>query len=139
MPQTPASRERRWKAQRAFVDLLGKEDVEFRTSSLLVAKYMSLFLTSEVASLSGQSEGKSPGGYSMNDHMERIRYISLSGFDEAYNATLEIVESAVPGTREFLTSERFNILLGKMVFNTIGICYGGGRDDKASISSAMKS
>jgi len=36
----------------------------------------------------------------------------------------------LPGLEQFITDERHATLLGKMVYNSYGVCFNGGREDK---------
>lgn len=72
-------------------------------------------------------------GYTLFDHMERVRYLELSGKEGEAEQLRSIMKANLPGLDEFVTDERYTVLTGKMAYNAYGISPSGGRDDKVRI------
>ena len=70
--------------------------------------------------------------FNLYDHMERLRFIDTELPEQENKLLSKVLESALPGLEQFLNDDRHATLKGKMRYNAIGICYGAGRDDKAS-------
>lgn len=71
--------------------------------------------------------------YAFYDHVDRLRYLDVQGADaEKLEMTLlkDMLTGAMPGLEEFIKDERYLVLKGKVLFNTIGIAYSGGRLNK---------
>jgi mitochondrial import receptor subunit TOM20 len=112
-----------------------------RATLLLVARFIGRQVTSEMTKLAADRSGTTPitasrgassEGYSLYDHIERLRYLELSIPHEEVQLISRVLETALPGLEQFVTAERYTTLKGKMAYNAIGVCYGGGRDDKVS-------
>jgi import receptor subunit TOM20 len=69
-------------------------------------------------------------GYTLFDHMERVRYLELNGKEGGAEHLREILKANLPGLEDFVTDERYTVLIGKMAYNAFGISPSGGRDDK---------
>jgi import receptor subunit TOM20 len=69
-------------------------------------------------------------GYTLFDHMERVRYLELNGKEGGAEQLRVILKANLSGLEEFVTDERYTVLIGKMAYNTYGISPSGGRDDK---------
>jgi import receptor subunit TOM20 len=68
------------------------------------------------------------------EHVDRMRYLDVQETDtEKLEMTLlkDMLTGAMPGLDEFIKDERYLVLKGKVLFNTIGIAYSGGRLNKA--------
>ena len=72
-------------------------------------------------------------GYTLFDHMERVRFLELSGKEGEAEQLRSIMKVNLPGLEEFVTDERYTTLTGKMAYNAYGISLSGGRDDKVRI------
>jgi import receptor subunit TOM20 len=72
-------------------------------------------------------------GYTLFDHMERVRYLELSGKEDEAEQLRSIMKANLPGLEEFVTDERYAVLTGKMAYNAYGISPSSGRDDKVRI------
>ncbi|KAI0353457.1 MAS20-domain-containing protein [Trametes cingulata] len=70
------------------------------------------------------------GDYNVNDHIERLRFVEGHVTNEEVKMLGAVLGSALPGVEQSVTEERFAILVGKMAYNAIGVCPGGGRDDR---------
>jgi len=64
------------------------------------------------------------------DHMERLRYVDTEVTQEEKTLLSDVLASALPGLERLLGDDRQNILKGKMRYNSIGVGFNGGRDDK---------
>ena len=60
--------------------------------------------------------------------------------EEEVKLLAKVLATAVPGLDQFTSrDERHATLLGKMAYNAYGVCFGGGRDDKACLPFFMYS
>jgi len=64
------------------------------------------------------------------DHMERLRYVDTEVTQEERTLLSNVLAAALPGLERLLGDDRHDILKGKMRYNSIGVSFGGGRDDK---------
>ena len=64
------------------------------------------------------------------DHMERLHYVDTEVTQEEKTLLSDVLASALPGLERLLGDDRHDILKGKMRYNTIGVSFNGGRDDK---------
>ncbi|KAH9977752.1 hypothetical protein BGW80DRAFT_1284013 [Lactifluus volemus] len=69
-------------------------------------------------------------GYTLFDHMERVRFLELSGKEYEADHLRAILKANLQGLEDFVTDERYTVLTGKMAYNAYGISFSGGRDDK---------
>ena len=137
----PKMIEQRNAAQTAFVDYL-KQTVN--AAPLLVAKFIGRQVAIETAKMTsipmnlGPADFPEPesGDYTLYDHVERLRYLELSASQEEMTLLREVLRNALPGLEQFVTEERHATLLGKMSYNSYGVCFGGGRDDKVHPNSS---
>lgn len=141
-PTTPAENAVRKKAQADFVSYI-KGNTE-HAALLLVAKFVSRQVAIETAKMlptKAPSIGDFPeadgGDYGLYDHVERLRYLEVVPSVMEYKLLVEVLKTALPGLEQFITEERHAILLGKMSYNSYGVCYGGGRDDKVRHISCL--
>ena len=74
-------------------------------------------------------------GYTLFDHMERVRYLELNGKEQEAEHLRAILKANLQGLEDFVTDERYMVLVGKMAYNAYGISPAGGRDDKVRIPS----
>lgn len=70
--------------------------------------------------------------YTVNDHLERLRYIDVSLPDGEYEALKNLLHTTLPFLADSHSDERHSTMKGKMAYNAIGICFGGGRNDKVN-------
>lgn len=137
-PEMDASAvEDRESAQTAFVEYIQKNG---KTIPLLVARFIAQQVATETAkmlpggaaALTDMSDAPevANGAYTMYDHIERLRYLEVSAPEEEMKLLSDVLSTAVPGLEQFVTSERHATLLGKLGYNSYGVCFGGGRDDK---------
>ncbi|KAG6841832.1 hypothetical protein C0991_006239 [Blastosporella zonata] len=121
-------------AQEAFVAHIKKEP---RAASLLVARFIARQVAVETAKLTRSAHEKSDftdaekiGSYMLADHLERLRFIDVKPNTDELKALVDILRISLPGLEHFVTDDRHALLLGKMVYNAFGVCFGAGRDDK---------
>ena len=65
------------------------------------------------------------------DNMERLRYVDTEVTQEEKTLLSNVLASALPGLERLLGDDRHDVLKGKMRYNSIGVTFSGGRDDKA--------
>jgi hypothetical protein len=132
----PEATGKRDTAQTAFVKYIMEKK---KVVPLLVARFIgrqvavetqkmlpnpsSLMHTSDIP----EAEG---GEYSLYDHIERLRYLEMSTEKKEVTLVKEVLRTALPGLEDFVTDERYAMLLGKMAYNSYGVCFGGGRDNR---------
>jgi import receptor subunit TOM20 len=135
-PLAPDAIEARAKAQAKFAEYIKKEG---RAGPLLVARFIARQVAIETTKmLSGGKITPSKNDYTgadseeylLADHMERLRYLEVKPLEEELPLLVDILQTALPGLEQFVTSERHATLLGKMAYNAIGVTFGEGRDDK---------
>jgi import receptor subunit TOM20 len=133
--------EQRDMAQAAFVNYL-KQTVN--AAPLLVAKFIGRQVAIETAKMTpvptniGTADfpEHEAGDYTLYDHVERLRYLELSAPQEEMKLLRDVLQNTLPGLEQFVTEERHATLLGKMSYNSYGVCFGGGRDDKVLSNSS---
>jgi len=140
---TQASEGRR-EAQTKFAEFVKKSG---RTTPLLVARFIARQVGIEIQKLANASllaakkslpvvesdfmdAEVTSEGYSLSDHIERLRYLEVDRTQEEEKLLVDVLRHALPGLEEFMTAQKHATISGKMAFNAFGICYGGGRDDK---------
>jgi import receptor subunit TOM20 len=146
--------EARKAAQEKFLAYIKKED---RAAPLLVARFIARQIALETTKLArkvfgataSSSSAPAPpaaaggGGIAKNDftdaeggeflladHMERLRYLAVKPSDEDLPLISAVLEKTLPGLEQFVTDERHSVLLGKMLYNAIGV---GNRNDKVRL------
>ena len=124
----------RAKAQEAFVAHIKKAG---NAAPLLAARLIARQITAEILKMvSGVSLPQldlpvaGSKDYALNDHVERLRYLELTVPQNETKLLRNVLQTALPGLEAFVTDERHAIVLGKMAYNSYGVCFGGGRDDK---------
>ncbi|XP_006456742.1 hypothetical protein AGABI2DRAFT_195752 [Agaricus bisporus var. bisporus H97] len=135
-PELPTSEdidnEGRKAAQAKFVEYLQKEK---RAGPLLVARFISRQVAVETAKLvkkdapmqSNDFTTADGGDYMLVDHMERFRYLEVQPKEEELPLIANVLQKTLPGLEQFVTKDRYTTLVGKMLYNAIGV---GSRDDK---------
>lgn len=137
-PMPPVAIESRRAAQTKFVDYLKKDA---HASPLLVARFIARQVAVETNKMVSAAGKKTPAEsddftdaetdeYVLADHIERWRYLEMKAPEEEHALLVEILQFALPGLEQFITDERHATLLGKVVYNSYGVCFNGGRDDK---------
>lgn len=142
---SPDATKQRDTAQAAFVDHIKKNG---KNAVLLVARFIARQVAAETAKMLPISSTPPPpsdapeadgGEYTLYDHIERLRYLQVVAPEEEVKLLAKVLATAVPGLDQFVTDERHATLLGKMAYNAYGVCFGGGRDDKACLPFFMYS
>lgn len=126
-------------AQQKFVEYLKTEK---RAAPLLAARFIARQVAVETAKLAGNASQKKSqndsaaagdftdaeeGDYLLADHIERLRYLEVKPNEEELPLVSAVLEKTLPGLEQFVTEERHATLIGKMMYNAIGV---GSRDDK---------
>ena len=115
------------------------------SSCILVARLVVLQVIAELAKQLGTAEALRKDlpdiaidlERSLYDHFERLRYLDTS-FPGEYEALKKLLIQTFPDYAESYTDERHALFKGKMSYNVIGVCFGGGRDDKPQASSVAE-
>lgn len=129
--------EEREKAQNAFVEYLKSNK---KLANFLVAKFVALQILIETSKVIPGSVNPSKDlpkyieedapEYGIGDHLERLRFLDATVTPEENETLRKVFGTALPGLDGSLTDDRYATTLGKMLYNAIGICYSGGRDDR---------
>jgi import receptor subunit TOM20 len=111
--------------------------------ALLVARFIARQVVNETVKLlpAGHPSARKPEaadsdewtahGYTLFDHMERVRFLELSGREGEAEQLRAILKANLQGLEDFVTDERYTTLVGKMAYNAYGIFPAAeGRDDK---------
>ncbi|KAJ7167641.1 hypothetical protein C8R46DRAFT_1093678 [Mycena filopes] len=107
---TPAALEARRAAQSQFTTYLKKDS---RVAPLLMAD---------------------AGEYQIEDHVERWRTGTANPPPEEYPLIVAMLRATLPGLESFVSEASHTSLLGKITFNSFGVCFGGGRDNRPASS-----
>lgn len=134
--QDPETAKKREDAQTAFARFARDSGgIQF----MLVARFIARQVVNETVKLLPASHPTrssqvpdewAANGYTLFDHMERVRYLELNGKEGGAEQLRVILKANLSGLEEFVTDERYTVLIGKMAYNTYGISPSGGRDDK---------
>jgi mitochondrial import receptor subunit TOM20 len=142
--QDPENAKKREDTQTAFARTIRESS---KTQATLVARFIAKQVINETMKLLPQNHPSnsttSPqaaadnewttNGYTLFDHMERVRYLELSEKEGEAEQLRSIMKANLPGLEEFVTNERYTVLTGKIAYNAYGISPSGGRDDKVRI------
>jgi import receptor subunit TOM20 len=146
-PPAPVAQEARREAQTKFADFIKKSG---KSVPLLVARFIARQVQGETQKL---VQATHPGAsavsrendftdaesgvekYVLADHLERLRYLEMVPSKEEADLLVNVLRTALPGLEEFITAEKYATLTGKMAYNSFGVCFGGGRDDKVRSST----
>ncbi|KZS98039.1 SET domain-containing protein [Sistotremastrum niveocremeum HHB9708] len=137
--ETPEATKKRRDAQEEWLKSMEGHKTSSTSGPLLVARFLARQVSAETAKMNSAT-GRAPqlavaqedtsSQYSLYDHIERLRYLELSGTEKDSAALRKVLATAMEGLQEFVTDDRYATLRGKMAYNCIGVCYSGGRDDK---------
>ena len=140
--QDPENVKKREDAQIAFASFTRESG---RVQATLVARFIARQVINETVKLLPPNHPSKPtppppqakaddewtaNGYTLFDHMERVRYLELSVKEGEAEQLRGIMKANLPGLEEFVTNDRYTVLVGKMAYNAYGISPSGGRDDK---------
>ncbi len=134
--QGPESAKKREDAQIAFSRFVRESG---GIQGMLVARFVARQLVNETVKLlpanhpavpAPQVDELTEDGYTLFDHVERVRYLELDGKEGEAEQLRTIMKVNLQGLEDFVTDERYTTLVGKMAYNAYGISPAGGRDDK---------
>jgi import receptor subunit TOM20 len=142
--QDPENAKKREDVQIAFSHFVRESG---KTQATLVARFIAKQVINETMKLLPPDHPSNPAtqpqaaadnewttnGYTLLDHMERARFLELSGKEGEAEQLRSIMKANLPGLEEFVTDERYTVLTGKMAYNAYGVSLSGGRDDKVRI------
>ncbi|KAI0254720.1 hypothetical protein BJV78DRAFT_1120730 [Lactifluus subvellereus] len=139
--QDPEAVKKREDAQIAFARFVRESG---RVQVLLVARFIARQVVSETVKLlptghpaiPTQTDEWTEHGYTLFDHMERVRFLELNGREGEAEYLRAILKANLQGLEDFVTDERYTVLIGKMAYNAYGISFSGGRDDKPPPSAS---
>lgn len=140
IPLSPQELENRRKAQVQFAEYVIKSG---SINILLVARFIARRIvegTKQILSTSIQNDFPDANHeYNLDDHMERLRYIDVSMPPESMILLTTVFTTAFPSLKGYAPDEQLETLLGKMTYNSFGVCYNGGRDDRVCSFSFFSS
>lgn len=135
--QDPEDAKKREDAQIAFARFVRESG---RIQATLVARFIAKQVINETVKLlppghqsiptPSQADEWMENGYTLFDHVERVRYLELSGKESEAGYLRAILKANLHGLEDFVTDERYTVLVGKMAYNAYGISPASGRDDK---------
>ena len=148
-PPTEAENTARKAAQEAFIAHVKAQNEIFPLLVLRFIARMFVEQTQKVASIRGSSstdptipdpdlpEPDAKDGtseYSFYDHVEPLKYheVAPDAVEQELKLAQDLLEKAVEGLTGFVTDEQYALFKGKVVYNTFGVCFSGGRDDRVS-------
>ncbi|KAG6861853.1 hypothetical protein C0995_011150 [Termitomyces sp. Mi166 len=131
-PPDADARAARHKAQEKYIAFIKKEK---RAAPVLLGRFIARQIAVETNKMTGLA--KPPGDftdaedstYLLADHIERLRYLELKPSEEEREVLVNVLQTALPGLEQFV-KEGYATLLGKVTYNTFGVCFDDGRDDK---------
>ncbi len=132
---THIERESRGQAQTEFVEQWTSTS---SSSSMLVARLVVLQIIAELAKQLKSGEGLKKDlpeiatnlDRSVYDHFERLRFLDRVIPDGEFEAFKKLLSQTFPDFADSYSDERHALFKGKMAYNAIGVCFGGGRSDK---------
>ncbi|KAI9448004.1 hypothetical protein H4582DRAFT_1897720 [Lactarius indigo] len=133
----PEYSKKREDAQIAFARFV-QESAGGRTRVTLVARFIARQVVNETVKLLPTGHPSVPTetdewtghGYTLFDHVERVRFLELNPDEDEAEQLRAILKANLQGLEDFVTNERYTVLIGKMAYNAYGISFAGGRDDK---------
>lgn len=131
---TPEMISKRALAQDAFVSRLRAHG---KTAPLLVARFNARQVSGELSKMFPGMPGEPAAllgltDFTLYDHAERLRFLEVTAEEEEVASFRNVLESVLPGLDQFITDERYSTLKGQMLYNSYGVYYGEGRDDRVS-------
>ncbi|KAF8338939.1 uncharacterized protein EI90DRAFT_3039762 [Cantharellus anzutake] len=131
-PSSPEAKKRRETAQNALVKFVEESG---KPAPLIVARCIARSIIEQMNKLNPGS-----ASYSFSDHLERLRYLEIVPTpNEEAKLVRDIFNAAVPGLEDFLKDDRYSVIKGKVLYNAIGISFGGGRPDKPKTGERFES
>ncbi|KAH9006787.1 MAS20-domain-containing protein [Lactarius hatsudake] len=135
--EDPEYSKKREDAQIAFARFV-HESGGGRTRVTLVARFIARQVVNETVKLLPTGHPSVPTetdewtghGYTLFDHVERVRFLELNADEDEAEQLRAILKANLLGLEDFVTNERYTVLIGKMAYNAYGISFAGGRDGK---------
>ncbi|KAJ7771125.1 hypothetical protein DFH07DRAFT_804953 [Mycena maculata] len=126
---TPAGLDARRAAQAQLIAYLNKDK---RVNTMLMAKFIArqLTATNKTTGDTADFAQADNGEYRIEDHVERWTTGPVNPPPEEYPLVAALLQVTLPGLERFLTEPSHKALLGKIMFNAFGVCFGGGRDNR---------
>jgi len=133
--EDPGFAQKREDAQTAFARFVRESG---RIHVTLVARFIARQVVNETVKLlppghpsaATEDDEWTGRGYTLFDHMERVRFLELNTNEDEAEQLRAILKANLQGLEEFVTNERYTVFLGKLAYNAYGISFAGGRDDK---------
>jgi import receptor subunit TOM20 len=133
--EDPEFAKKREEAQIAFARFVRESG---RIHVTLVARFIARQVVNETVKLLPAGHPSAPTetdewmghGYSLFDHMERVRFLELIAKEDEAEQLRAILKANLEGLENFVTDERYTVLIGKMAYNAYGISLSGGRGDE---------
>ncbi|KAI0368072.1 MAS20-domain-containing protein [Pilatotrama ljubarskyi] len=129
--------DQRNKAQEPYTEYI---TAKAKQANLLAARFVAKQIALEAVKLLPKKSspmqeeleelGDGKDTYNIGDHFERLRFVQGHITNEEVKLLGAVLGSALPGVEQSVTEERLAVLVGKMAYNAIGVCPGGGRDDR---------
>ncbi|KAK7062149.1 SET domain-containing protein, partial [Favolaschia claudopus] len=120
--------------QAAQSQLLAYLNTDKRVNTLLMTKFIARQLTAANGKAPGEAAGDytqaDSGEYQIEDHIERWSASPIEPPEEEFGLVAGLLKATLPGLDAFISVTSHKDLLGRIAFNTFGVCYGGGRDDR---------
>lgn len=141
---SPAAEEERQKKRRQAQEAFAAHvKASGKLSPLITAKFFARMISNEIAKILPSDAAPPPPNdlpepddgaqHAFYDHMDRLRFLEvMESKAEDMETTLlkDMLDGAMPGLEEFIKDDRYLMLKGKALFNTIGVAYSGGRLNK---------
>ncbi|EJU06132.1 hypothetical protein DACRYDRAFT_103080 [Dacryopinax primogenitus] len=142
LERTEAAEAERRAYQQAFVDFLKACGW---TQVLLVGRFCARHVSEEVKKLaplpaslverSALPEPITPSPeYTFYDHVERLKFLEIQPTEMVmleHNLLQDVLKKAVAGLEEVVEINKYLAMKGRIAYNSIGVAFDGGRDDRA--------
>ncbi|TDL29532.1 hypothetical protein BD410DRAFT_779958 [Rickenella mellea] len=138
LPITADTQSARKEAQTSFVDYLKRTS---KVGPLLVARLVATQIGYELAkavnpqlasSFTGHPGSNSNSPYSINDHLERLRYLQMTVPDAESTLSRNLFKKTLLDFGEEHSTLRHIVIRGKIAYNAIGVCFPGDETTKAT-------
>ncbi|KAI0751552.1 MAS20-domain-containing protein [Daedaleopsis nitida] len=137
LPQEPRSA-----AQDAYVQW---QKTKAKQANVLAARFSAKLIALETQKLIENKTGPlatelaemdddSKATYSIQDHVERLRFTEGNVTDEEVKLIRNVFGAVLAGLEQTILEDKHAILVGKMSYNAIGVCPHGGRSDKPALT-----
>lgn len=134
------SAEARSSSQNAYFEWRKTKAKQAKQANVLAARFIGKQVALETQKLSKDKDGPlakelsemADGNdlYSVQDHLERLRFTEGHVTDEEVNVIRDVLGAALPGLEQSIMEDKHAILVGKMSYNAIGVTPNGGRSDR---------